>query len=119
MQKFPVALLWFLASLTMVTGAGAAQWSSLKGSYAVTPKNYLDPSDDEPKDTHFRIQLTGPSAKSLFQSMKVTETTDQCTGALRRRVGEMTCLFYKQDKRYECHFSIDVMNQRIEYGVAC
>ena len=62
MQKFPVALLWFLASLTMVTGAGAAQWSSLKGSYAVTPKNYLDPSDEEPKDTHFRIQLTGQIA---------------------------------------------------------
>ncbi len=63
MQTFLVALLWFLASLTMVTGAGAAQWSSLEGSYAVTPENYPDPSDEEPKDTHFRIQLTGQSAQ--------------------------------------------------------
>ena len=62
MRKFPVALLWFLASLTRVTGAAAAQWSSLKGSHAVTPKNDLDPSDEEPKDTHFRIQLTGQIA---------------------------------------------------------
>jgi hypothetical protein len=63
--------------------------------------------------------LTWSAAKNLYQSMKIKEVADECTSALKRQVGEMTCLFFKQDKRFECHFSIDVMNQKIEYGVAC
>jgi hypothetical protein len=107
-----------LLGLLSVVGI-AADWKPLKGTYAITPQNYLDPSDDEPKDSHLRIQLAGDTAKDLYLAMKTAETPDECTGATRKSVGEMQCLLYKSEKKYVCHFAIDVMRQKIEYGVAC
>lgn len=97
----------------------AADWKPLKGTYAVTGKSVVDPVDGELKDSHFRLQLTGDAARDLFRAMKVPETKDGCTDALQKRVGEMRCVFYKARKAYECDFSIDVMRQKIEYGVSC
>src|SRR5262245_41731337 len=100
---------------TLLLEAAAADWKPLRGTYAITAKSVVDPSDEEPKDSHFRVQLTGASAMELYRAMKVAEQPDECTGAVVKRVGEMQCLAYKREKKYECHFSIDVMRQRIEH----
>lgn len=50
--------------------------------------------------------------------MKVAEKPDECTGATAKQIGEMQCLFYKNEKKYTCTFSLNVA-QKIEYGVAC
>ena len=97
----------------------AADWKPIKGTYAVTAKNYLDPPEDEAKDSHIRFQLSGETARDLYLAMKVAEKPDECTGATARQIGEMQCLFYKDEKRYACHFSLNVPQQKIEYGVAC
>jgi hypothetical protein len=115
LRALPIALLLTTVSLD----ATAADWKRLTGTYAITAKNYLDPSDDEPKDSHLRIQLAGDAARDLYLAMKVAEKPDECTGATAKRVGEMQCLFYKGEKKYECHFAVDVMQQKIEHGVAC
>src|SRR5687767_12031262 len=115
MKRSRVLLMLFLISAATFE-VMAADWKALKGTYAITPKNYLDPSDDEPKDSHLRFQLSGETAKELYLAMKVAEKPDQCTGATAKRVGEMRCLFYKSEKKYACHFAIDVMQQKIEYG---
>jgi hypothetical protein len=107
----------FLVVLSL--DVSAADWKNLEGTYAVTGANYLDPSVEEPRDSHLRIQLTGDAARDLYLTMKVVETPDECTGAMAKRVGEMQCLFFQGEKNYECHFSVDVMKQEIEYGVAC
>ena len=114
-----VSLLFFAMLAPFATDLPAADWRAVKGTYAVTAKNYLDPPEEEPKDSHLRFQLTGDAAKDLYQAMKVAEKPDECTGAVARKVGEMQCLYYKTGKKYACSFSIDIMRQAIEYGVAC
>lgn len=113
------ALVLFLLLATSIVDLFAADWKAVKGTYAVTPKNYIDPSDEEQKDSHFRLQLSGDAARDLNQAMKVSEASDACTGATAKNVGEIQCLYYKNEKKYTCNFSIDVMQQKIEYGVAC
>lgn len=97
----------------------AADWKPVQGTYAVTAKYYLDPAEDEPKDSHIRFQLSGNTAKDLYVAMKVAERPDECTGAISKTIGEMQCVFYQKEKKYACHFALDVARQKIEYGVAC
>ena len=97
----------------------AADWKPVKGTYSVTAQNYLDPSENEPKDSHVRFQLSGDTAKDLYLAMKVAEKPDECTGATAKQIGEMQCLFYKNQKKYTCHFSLNIAQQKIEYGIAC
>lgn len=96
-----------------------AEWNEISGIYAVTAKSLIDPSEDEPMDSHYRIQLKGDSAKALYQAMKVAPQTDECTGATAKTVGEMQCLSFEAGGTYKCDFSIDIATQRIVYGVVC
>lgn len=105
--------------VTASQGAIAADWKPIDGTYAITSKHLIDPPADEAKDSHLRVQLTGDTARDLYRAMKVSEAADECTGATSKRVGEMQCLLYKDQKKYECHFGIDIMQQKIEYGLAC
>lgn len=107
-----------IATCTLPSTVLAADWKPLQGQYAITAQN-LEPAENEPLDTHFRIQLTGVTAKKLYDSMKVPEKKDECTGAVKRVVGQMRCLRFENSKQYECDFSVNVMKQRIEYGVSC
>ena len=118
MKSLSMRLLLLLFT-TAAVDTIAADWKAVRGIYAVTPVNYLDPSDTEPKDSHFRLQLSGEAARELYRAMKVRESRDECTGATARRVGEMQCLHYSNERRSACHFSIDIMRQKIEYGIAC
>jgi hypothetical protein len=104
---------------TSIPASYAADWKPVKGTYAVTAQNYLDPSEEEPKDSHVRFQLSGETAKDIYLAMKVAEKPDECTGAAAKQIGAMQCLFYKNEKKYACHFSLNVAQQKIEYGVAC
>ncbi len=105
--------------LALLTPGHAAEWKPIQGSFVLTAQNDLDPAPGEPVDSHIRFQLTGRAARDLFAAMKVAPTTDECTGAVAKRVGEMQCLHYKAPHRYECSFAIAVMAQKIEHGLAC
>lgn len=108
-----------IAASCLGAAASAADWKPLEGTYAVTARNYLDPAEDEPRATHFRVQLEGAAARDLYLAMPAEPKPDACTGGLAKRVGEMTCTASAAESRYECHFSIDLRTQEIEYGVAC
>ena len=118
MKNSCVVVLCVLTVASM-TESLAADWKPVNGTYAITAKNYLDPSDAEPENSHVRFQLTGDAAKDLYFAMKAAEKPDECTGATAKNVGEMQCLFYENDQKYACTFSIDIAQQKIEYGVAC
>jgi len=109
--------LFLLAALSGI--AHPSDWKEIEGTYAITAENYLDPAPDEPRDSHFRLQLRGRSARDLYAAMKSEPVIDECTGALVKKVGQMQCLYYKESSSYECHFSIDLARQAIVYGVAC
>ena len=109
--KYILLITTFVTS-TLVT---AAEWHKIDGIYAITSKNMVSPVED----SHLKIQLKGKPAKDLFKAMKVNEIVDECTGAMSKTVGEMSCFYYASTKKYECHFSIDIMQQNIEYGMPC
>ena len=97
----------------------AADWEPLSGIYAVTAENYLDPSPSEPKNSHFRIQLTGNSARDLYLAIPGDAVVDDCTGGLSKTAGEPQCVYIEEGSRYDCAFSIDLVEHKVEYGVAC
>ena len=112
-------LLILLISVTLSQAVVGADWKNIEGIYAVTSKGYLDPTETEEKDSHFRIQLKDQSAKDLYLAMKVEPVSDECTGGMAKNINDMQCLYFKDTSSYECHFSINISQQKIEYGVAC
>ncbi|MEN8134111.1 MAG: hypothetical protein ABFS18_01065 [Thermodesulfobacteriota bacterium] len=111
-RLFFILLLLIFATATLVS---AAEWREIDGTYAITSKNMVSPIED----SHLKIQLKGGSARDLYNAMKVKETFDECTGGMSRSVGEMECIYYTSTQKYECHFSIDIMEQKVELGVPC
>ena len=111
-----LTLIFLLASSTL---ALAADWKDVTGIYAITPEDYLDPPPNQKEDTHFRLQLTGDSAKDLYNSMSVEPVEDECTGGMAKNIQQMKCSYFASDDAYECHFSINIAEQKIEYGIAC
>ena len=111
-----LALIFLLATSTL---AYAEDWKDLTGIYAITPEDYLDPPRDQKNDSHFRLQLTGDSARDLYNSMSVEPIEDECTGGMAKNIQQMRCLYFASDGTYECHFSINIAEQKIEYGIAC
>jgi hypothetical protein len=107
----------FLLAISML--ACAEDWKDLTGIYAITPEDYLDPPPGQKENTHLRLQLTGDSAKGLYDSMSVEPIEDECTGGMAKTIEQMKCLYFAGDKTYECHFSINIAEQKIEYGIAC
>jgi hypothetical protein len=99
--------------------ACAADWKDLTGIYAITGEDYLDPPTGQKENTHLRLQLTGDSAKDLYDSMSVEPIEDECTGGMAKHIQHMQCLYFADDNTYECHFSINIAEQNIEYGIAC
>lgn len=110
---------WIAVFAGVALAANAAEWKPLTGTYAITERSLLDPGAEEPRDTHFRLQLRGAAASDLYQAMKTAAIRDECTGASLKRVGDMRCRYYANDKHYECDFSIDIAGQKIDYGVPC
>jgi len=111
-----LALTFLLASSTL---ALAADWKDVTGIYAITAEDYLDPPPEQKENTHFRLQLTGDSAKDLYNAMSVEPIEDECTGGMAKSIQQMRCLYFESDGTYECHFSINIAGQKIEYGIAC
>ncbi len=118
-RVFIMKPMFLILSVALSGIAHGSDWKQIEGSYAITAENYLDPASDEPRDSHFRIQLRGRSARELYAAMKTQPVVDECTGALAKNLGEMQCLYFKESSSYECHFSIDLARQSIVYGVAC
>lgn len=101
------------------TSSFAADWKPVSGMYAVTAQNYLDPSADESRNSHFRLQLIGESARDLYEAIPVSPVFDECTGGQSKASGEIRCTHFKESGEYECAFSINLLENKIEYGVAC
>lgn len=114
MRKISLFLVMAFSSV-----AFSANWKDIDGIYAITSEGYLDPSENEAVHSHYRIQLRGESAKDLYAAMEGEPVEDDCTGASLKKIGDMQCLYFEGALSYECHFSINIEEQRIEYGVAC
>jgi len=114
LKKLIVILMAFMAPITL-----ANVWNKIDGVYAVTSSSVINQAEHLPNNSHYRFTLKGNSAKDLYQAMSVTPTIDDCTGATVKNIQQMQCLFFNSEEHYECHFSINIARQKIEYGVPC
>jgi hypothetical protein len=111
-----------IAGLVLVSSlAVAAAYNQLTGTYRIGGKTFYDPPENEPQNTHLYIQLTGDSAKDLYQTMQVKSKSDVCgdEGTQTKVVGNMQCTRSGGTKTYRCWFGLDVKNQKITSGVVC
>ena len=107
-------------AMLSATVYGDSLTKPINGSYYIAGRTVLDPAPNEAQDTHFRVYLTGTSAKSLYQTMKVKAKPDACLddGSVSKQVGEMVCTRHKKGQ-FSCAFAIDVMRQRINHAQVC
>jgi hypothetical protein len=107
--------------LFVLLGVTAAERRALSGTYRVGGATFYDPPAGEPQNTHVYFELTGSSARDMYESMPVPPKTDECTGrhAAVKAIGQMQCNRYHSDNRHRCWFGIDVRTQAITRGVVC
>ena len=93
---------------------------ALEGTYYFRGATAVDPPPGEPPDSHFLIELTGNTARDLYQRMKVRAKPDQCigAGAMSKTIGGMQCTMLSNTK-YSCHFAIELARQRVTHGLPC
>jgi len=90
----------------------------LTGDFDITGKTAVDALPSEPRDTHFRVHLSGDAAKALYDHMKVDPVSDWCAGTTTvKLIDSMACSF--DSNEYECWFAIDIANQAIDGGWTC
>jgi hypothetical protein len=92
----------------------------LTGYFDITGLHPVDPPLDGPRDTHFRVRLTGESAEALSETMQVETTPARCgriPNQLERRIGSTSCLVTSGE--YECFLAINISEQRVEGGWDC
>lgn len=94
--------------------------SPITGYFDITGRTAVDPPPNEPRDTHFRVHLTGESAKALFENMKVDVNPQVCGDRPEREEKRKGATLCSTDYRvYECFFAINIEEQTIEGGWAC
>jgi hypothetical protein len=94
----------------------------LTGQFDITGATPVDPPANEPRNTHFRVYLTGEAARTLYESMKVRPQRSICgedLDSFEKTIGEMMCAVSKNGTAYKCWFAIDLEKQQISGGWAC
>jgi hypothetical protein len=117
MKRYAVIISLMLVSSLVL----AAAYNQLSGTYRIGGKTLYDPPENELQNTHLYIQLTGESAKDLYQTMQAKPKPDDCgdEGNLTKKIGNMQCTRSADNKTYQCWFGVDVKNQKITNGVVC
>lgn len=118
---------FFLIAMSHVLGFSAfaredyTDMKTLTGKFILSGKTPHDPPPGEPSNTHLMMYLTGESAKTLWNAMKVKPRFDVCAddGTLSKNIGAMQCSQSHDKKKFQCWFSIDIKNQKIASGWVC
>jgi len=112
-----------MVSLALVSSISISASSEQKivGTYMLSGKTIIDAPDNEPKNTHFRIYLSGASAKSMYQAMKVRAVKNECLtdGSLSKSIGGTECIKSASGKVFNCSFAINIQTQRVEQASVC
>ncbi len=110
-----------LALMVVSSFAYAVTHGQLTGTYRIGGKTFYDPPEEEPQNTHIYIQLTGSTAKDMYNVMDAKPQYDICVdnGSKTKTIGEMQCTRSADGKDYRCWFGVDLKRQKITRGVVC
>lgn len=97
---------FILFLVSIFTSNAFSAYRPLKGSYAVTSKNLVDPAPREKKD-RIVFFLEGKSALDMYSGMAGKEEKDACSeDLLTKRSGGLTCSKEVGKEVYTCTFGI-------------
>jgi hypothetical protein len=92
----------------------------ISGSYLIGPATQYDAHPNEPI-THFRFEITGESAKNLFESISSEPTinkgcvfeNDGCFEYQVKTLGEVMCTLDLLTKSYICSFALNLKTETL------
>jgi hypothetical protein len=106
--------------VALVGAYGLAQYPGMQpltGEFDITGRTAVDPSPGEPRNTHFRMHLTGEAARTLYDQMQVAPRPSPCGDHPERQVKRIGDTLCSTDGRiFECFLAINVQEQRVEGG---
>jgi hypothetical protein len=110
-----------VGALAVGASAGAAQTTTaVTGEMFMAGKTPVDPPQNEPKETHSYMTITGPAALRMYRSMKAREAKNLCEeGKMIKRAGRLACSIERDGKNATCDFSINLTNGSLADGRPC
>jgi hypothetical protein len=111
-------------------GARVPAWAQDPDVKPVTGTYYMAPAMDaeDPKAPvdHMYLTLTGDTAKSMWDAMKVETTPDECIGRMARWVNGLVCYgpatsgsLAAGDSPFECYLGVNLKTAALELGQDC
>jgi hypothetical protein len=120
-MKVHIVLLFCLTILAVGAAASDPIYKKIEGEYKIAGRSILDPPENEPQNTHFKMYLRGTAARDLYRAMQVKPIRDQCLddGSMTKIIGGTQCTYRMYSKSHECSLAIDIKRQRIENAIVC
>jgi hypothetical protein len=92
----------------------------LSGDIFIAGRTLVDPPQDELRNTHAYIRLTGAAARRLFDAIKGKVAADACEeGRRAKAVGNVVCSVGTKVNDAHCDFGIDTRDGTIAEGPPC
>ncbi len=114
-------MLRVLLALLLMLGTAAAQPQQpqrMTGEFFLGGTTLVDPPENEPRDSHAYLTVSGAAARRIFDAMRVREVADACQPGRRlRRVGQLQCSVGRAEA--ECRFAIDLRSGALAAGGPC
>ena len=122
MLKYSLSLLMFFAFAGCALAADPVQpEGELSGTYAIGGKTLVDPPPGEDPGSQYRMFLTGPAAKDLYDALRAKAEDDECLGdgSQVKRSGGISCTKLADGQGYECSFAVGVDGRSVEPATSC
>ena len=107
--------------MTLIYTHSLGENKLLSGSYYLGGDLNIDLQNNEPEFTHMFFYLKGDSAEDLYNLINSKPVYDFCLddGSMTKFSGNIQCTVSKSQEKYNCYFSINPNDQKIDLGINC
>ena len=91
------------------------------GHVYIAGKTPADPPAGEARDTHAYIEIEGPGAVAIFETLQVPAEEDICRGDgwTMKTSGSLACSYYAPEAKAVCNFSVNLRAGTLDDGSPC
>lgn len=113
-------LLIFFFLVVSALAFSESPFKELSGFYYISSAPHPDPEEALPDNTHLYLNLSGEAAQKAYEAIQAKPVKNYCgEDHFEKIVGNFSCAYYPDSKKYECYFSVNITNGEIELGGFC